>query len=139
MKDPGQIQFKFEPGNVTAIGFALNGFIKSAEVLVRELLVSTQSGMLKVIGQVDQGINKFQKRLQGTGLQLAFAGQQAAAQTYEALPPFVNQIIRRLGTSSEGRSREKLTAQLNDAVKNLRELKKMFIDVFDEHEKDVSQ
>lgn len=140
MKGTAKDQLKFDVGNVTAVGYALNDFIRSAEVLVRELLVSTNGGFLKVIGQVDQGISRFQKRLQNTGFRLVFAGQKAAAQTYEALPPFVNKLIQRLGTPDpeDARSRDKLTGQLNDAVKNLRQLKKMLVDALEEHEKDVS-
>lgn len=127
----------FSLGNATAIGVALNEFIKSAEVLIRELLISTNTGLVRIIGHADQGVGQFQNRLRGSSLKLALAGQKAAAQTYEALPPFVNRLIQRLIMPNEGRSREQLTAQLNDVVKNLRQLKKMFWDDFADHERDV--
>lgn len=131
----------FETGNATAIGIALNDFIKTAENLVRELLVHTQSGLLKAIGQVDVETSSLQKRWQESTFRLALAGQRAAAKTYENLPPIVNKLVTRLTTpmDTSGRNREQIQSQLNDAVKNLRELKKMLVKAVEEHEKDVSQ
>ncbi|ODN05401.1 hypothetical protein Ocin01_01275 [Orchesella cincta] len=126
----------FDLGNATAIGYAVNGFIRSAEGIIRELLISTQSGLLRMIGQVDQGLDGFQKRLQNTSFRLTLSGQKAAAQAYEALPPFVNTVIQRIGTAGDARSREQFNVQLNEVVNNLRENRKQFFDAFEEHEHD---
>ncbi|CAL8094412.1 unnamed protein product [Orchesella dallaii] len=130
-------EINFDLGNATAVGFAVNGFIRSAENIIRELLISTQGGLLRMIGQVDQGLDRFQKRLQNTSFRLTLSGQKAAAQAYEALPPFVNTVIQRLGTSqTDARTREQFNVQLNEAVNNLRQYRKMFFDAFEEHEHD---
>lgn len=131
----GEIQIDL--GNVTAINLALQGFIRSTEGVVRDLLISLQRGLLRLIGQADLDRVKFQNRIRNSTFHLTIAGQRAAAQTYEALPPFVNKLLQRLTTPTDGRSREQINAQLLEAVANLRQLKKMFIEAFDEHEKDV--
>jgi hypothetical protein len=101
---------------------------------LQNLLITSQRGLLKVIGIVDHTVATVQDGVQNSSFAVVLEGQKSAAKLYDLAPPAVNRWIQRVGTTRDNR----VIQQANGIRNQFRDNGKKWFDAWFEHEHDVS-